>query len=34
LIAPLVAGIIFVGLRPQAVVDLVDVSTRIASFTP
>jgi NADH:ubiquinone oxidoreductase subunit 4 (subunit M) len=34
LIAPLVAGIVFVGLRPQAVVDLIDVSTRIASFTP
>ena len=34
LIAPLVAGIIFIGIRPQAVVDLIDASIRIASFTP
>lgn len=34
LIAPLVAGIIFVGIRPQAVAHLIDVSIRIASFTP
>jgi NADH-quinone oxidoreductase subunit M len=34
LIAPLVAGIILVGLRPQVIVDLIDASTRIASFTP
>jgi NADH-quinone oxidoreductase subunit M len=34
LIAPLVVGIILVGIRPQAVVDLIDASIRIASFTP
>jgi NADH-quinone oxidoreductase subunit M len=30
----LAAGIIFVGIRPQAVVDLIEASIRIASFTP
>jgi len=34
LIAPLVVGIILVGIRPQVVVDLIDASIRIASFTP
>ena len=34
LIALLGAGILFVGIRPQAVVDLIEASIRIASFTP
>jgi NADH-quinone oxidoreductase subunit M len=34
LIAPLVAGILYIGIRPQAVVELIDASMRIASFTP
>jgi len=33
LIAPLIAGILFIGLRPQAVVDLVSASLRMASLS-
>ena len=34
LVVPLVAGMIVIGIRPQAVVDLINASIRIASFTP
>ena len=34
MIAPLIAGIILMGLRPQAVVDLINASLRIGSFSP
>ena len=33
LIAPLIAGIVFIGLRPQLVVDLIDASLRMGFYT-
>jgi NADH-quinone oxidoreductase subunit M len=33
LIAPLIAGIVFIGLRPQLVVDLIDASLRMGLYT-
>lgn len=34
IIAPLIAGIILIGLRPQALVDLIEASLRIGSLSP
>ena len=33
LIAPLIAGIVFIGLRPQLVVDLINASLRMGLYT-
>jgi NADH:ubiquinone oxidoreductase subunit 4 (subunit M) len=32
LIAPLIVGIVFIGLRPQLVVDLIDASLRMGFY--
>jgi NADH:ubiquinone oxidoreductase subunit 4 (subunit M) len=34
IIAPLIAGIILIGLRPQALVDLIQALLRIGSLSP